>query len=40
MLSGGATVFAQDFGNSYFEYLEENPDDEEGAEFYALKNLV
>ena len=37
MLGGGATVFAQDFGNSYFEYLEENPDDEEGAEFYALK---
>ena len=37
MLGGGATVFAQEFGSAYYEYLEANPDDKEGAENYALK---
>ena len=37
MLGGGGAVFAQEFGNAYYEYLEKNPDDKEGAENYALK---
>jgi len=37
MLGGGGAVFAQEFGNAYYEYLEKTPDDKEGAENYALK---
>ena len=37
MLGGGGAVFAQEFGNAYYEHLEKNPDDKEGAENYALK---
>ena len=36
-IGGGAVVFAQSYGDAYYEYLEKYPDDEEGADRYALK---
>ena len=36
-LGGGSVVFAQTYGDAYYEYLEKNPDDEAGADRYALK---
>ena len=36
-IAGGLAVFGQEYGSSYYSYLEENPEDEEGAENYALK---
>ena len=36
-VAGGLAVFGQEYGSSYYSYLEENPEDEEGAENYALK---
>jgi hypothetical protein len=36
-VGGGSVVFAQSYGDAYYEYLEKFPDDEAGAERYALK---
>ena len=36
-VGGGSVVFAQTYGDAYYEYLEKNPDDEAGADKYALK---
>ncbi len=36
-VGGGSVVFAQTYGDAYYEYLEKNPDDEAGADRYALK---
>ena len=36
-LGGGATVYAQSYGDAYYEYLEKFPDDEKAAEDYAFK---
>lgn len=37
MAGGGGAVFAQEFGDAYVTYLEENPGDKQGAEEYAKK---
>ncbi len=36
-IGGGSVVFAQSYGDAYYEYLEKFPDDEAGADRYALK---
>jgi hypothetical protein len=36
-VGGGSVVFAQSYGDAYYEYLEKFPDDEAGADKYALK---
>ena len=36
-VGGGSVVFAQSYGDAYYEYLEKYPDDEAGADRYALK---
>jgi len=35
-VGGGSVVYAQTYGDAYYEYLEANPDDEAGADKYAM----
>ena len=36
MIGGGGAAFTQEVGSAYYEYLEQAPDDEEGAVDYAI----
>ena len=39
-LAGGATVFGQEIGDAYYDFLDAHPDDPQGATNYALKKAA